>query len=337
MFATVSTPSCLDLPEGVQRTTIHTGRGSFAALEAVPVPGACERDAALLIPGYTGSKEDFLTILGQLAAGGRRVVAIDMRGQYETQGTDDLDGYSVSAVGSDILAVIRATGARHVLGHSYGGLIAREAVLAGAELAGAELAGAELAGAELARSELAGSDDVGSLTLMSSGPAALTGRRAEILRAVLAALGAEDGDLPDKPQLQAGIATLWQAYLEPQAVAEGVAEPVLAFLAKRMKSNDPNALLLAARYLLTATDRTLDLARLSQIPMLVLYGENDDAWPPAVQEDMARRLRARRVCIPCAGHSPAVEAPATTARALTTFWEAAEAKPTRPAAATRSG
>jgi pimeloyl-ACP methyl ester carboxylesterase len=170
---------------------------------------------------------------------------------------------------------------------------------------------------------------------MSSGPAALSGRRAEILRAVLAALGAEDGDLPDKPQLQAGIAALWQTYLEPQAVAEGVAEPVLAFLGKRMKSNDPNALLLAARYLLTATDRTLDLARLSQIPMLVLYGENDDAWPPAVQEDMARRLRARRVCIPCAGHSPAVEAPATTARALTTFWEAAEAKPTRPAAATR--
>ena len=320
MFAIVSTPTCLDLPEGVQRTTIHTGRGSFAALEAVPVPGACERDAALLIPGYTGSKEDFLTILGQLAAGGRRVVAIDMRGQYETRGTDDLDGYSVSAVGSDILAVIRATGARHVLGHSYGGLIAREAVLAGAVLAG---------------SELAGSGDVGSLTLMSSGPAALSGRRAEILRAVLAALGAEDGDLPDKPQLQAGIAALWQDYLEPQAVAEGVAGPVLAFLAKRMKSNDPNALLLAARYLLTATDRTLDLARLSQIPMLVLYGENDDAWPPAVQEDMARRLRARRVCIPCAGHSPAVEAPATTARALTTFWEAAEAKPARPAAATR--
>ena len=318
MFATVSTPTCLDLPDGVQRTTIHTDRGSFAALEAVPVPGACERDAALLIPGYTGSKEDFLTILGQLAAGGRRVVAIDMRWQYETQGTDDLDGYSVSAVGSDILAVIRATGARHVLGHSYGGLIAREAVLAGAELAGS---------------------DVGSLTLMSSGPAALSGRRAEILRAVLAALGAEDGDLPDKPQLQAGIAALWQTYLEPQAVAEGVAEPVLAFLGKRMKSNDPNALLLAARYLLTATDRTPDLARLSQIPMLVLYGENDDAWPPAVQEDMARRLRARRVCIPCAGHSPAVEAPATTARALTTFWEAAEAKPgkrTRPAAATRS-
>jgi len=318
MFATVSTPTCLDLPDGVERTTIHTGRGSFAALEAVPVPGACERDVALLVPGYTGSKEDFLAILGQLAAGGRRVIAIDMRGQYETPGTDDLDGYAVSALGSDILAVIRATGARHVLGHSYGGLIAREAVLASAGLA-------------------EDPDDVGSLTLMSSGPGTLGGPRAEELRAMLAALGVESGDLPDKDRLQAGVAELWQAYLEPLAVAEGVTEPVLAFLAKRMKSNDPGALVLAARYLLSAPDRTPDLARLGQIPMLVLYGENDNAWSPAAQEDMARRLRAGRVCIPGAAHSPAVEAPATTASALTTFWEAAEGRQTRKAIAGRAG
>jgi pimeloyl-ACP methyl ester carboxylesterase len=320
MFASVSTPTCLDLPDGVERTTIHTGRGSFAALEAVPVPGACERDVALLIPGYTGSKEDFLAILGQLAAGGRRVIAIDMRGQYETPGTDDLDGYAVSALGSDILAVIRATGARHVLGHSYGGLIAREAVLASAALA-------------------EDPDDVGSLTLMSSGPGTLGGPRAEELRAMLAALGVESGDLPDKDRLQAGVAEIWQAYLEPLAVAEGVTEPVLAFLAKRMKSNDPGALVLAARYLLSAPDRTPDLARLGQIPMLVLYGENDNAWSPAAQEDMARRLRARRVCIPGAAHSPAVEAPATTASALTTFWEAAEGRQAaagRAAAASRA-
>jgi hypothetical protein len=40
---------------------------------------------------------------------------------------------------------------------------------------------------------------------------------------------------------------------------------------------------------------------------------------------MARRLGASRVCIPEAAHSPAVEAPATTASALTRFWDAAEA------------
>ena len=35
-------------------------------------------------------------------------------------------------------------------------------------------------------------------------------------------------------------------------------------------------------------------------------------------------LGARRECIPGAAHSPAVEAPATTAHALTDFWDAAE-------------
>ena len=32
------------------------------------------------------------------------------------------------------------------------------------------------------------------------------------------------------------------------------------------------------------------------------------------------------LCIPAAVHSPAVEAPATTAGALTQFWDAAEAR-----------
>jgi hypothetical protein len=40
---------------------------------------------------------------------------------------------------------------------------------------------------------------------------------------------------------------------------------------------------------------------------------------------MAMRLGAQRVCIPGATHSPAVEAPETTASALNAFWNAAEA------------
>src|SRR5712671_6530471 len=83
---TVSTPTSLILPDGVRRTAIETSRGAFAALEAIPGSGVCERQPAVLIPGFTGSKEDFLAILHQLAAAGRRVLAIDMRGQYETAG-----------------------------------------------------------------------------------------------------------------------------------------------------------------------------------------------------------------------------------------------------------
>jgi len=315
----VSTPTSLDLPDGVRRTTIRTARGAFAALEAVPGSGVCEREAALLVPGYTGSKEDFLAILDLLADGSRQVAAIDMRGQFETPGADDPGGYSAAALGADIVAIMHATGARHLVGHSYGGLIGREAVLAEV-------------GAGIA-----------SFTLMSSGPAALTGPRARELRAMLAALGAEkgqgDGGTPDTAVLRAGIAELWQAHLEPQAVTAGVPGDIVAFLGRRMRGNDPAGLVLMARHILTALDRTAELARLEHIPMLVIYGEDDNAWAPAAQENMARRLGARRLCIPAAVHSPAVEAPVTTASALTKFWDAAEAAqtaPARPAAVTRT-
>ena len=303
----MSTPTSLELPDRVRRTSIRTARGVFAALEAAPASGVCERDAALLVPGYTGSKEDFLAILDLLADDSRHVVAIDMRGQFDTAGADEPGGYAAAALGADILAIMHATGARHLVGHSYGGLIGREAVLAAA-------------GAEFA-----------SFTLMSSGPGALTGPRARDLRAMLATLGVRDGGRPDTAALRAGIAELWRSHLEPQAVAAGVPADIVAFLGRRMRGNDPDGLVLMAAHMLAAPDRTAELARLDQLPMLVIYGENDNSWSPAAQENMARRLGARRLCIPAAVHSPAVEAPATTASALTQFWDAAEAAQTYPA------
>ncbi len=310
----MSTPTSLELPDGVRRTTIRTARGAFAALEAAPASGVCERDAALLVPGYTGSKEDFLAILDLLADDSRHAVAIDMRGQFETAGADLPGGYAAAALGADILAIMHATGARHLVGHSYGGLIGREAVLAAA-------------GAEFA-----------SFTLMSSGPGALTGPRAKDLRAMLAALGVPNdggGGRPDQATLRAGIAELWRSDLEPQAVAAGVPGEIVAFLGRRMRGNDPDGLVLMAAHMLAAPDRTAELARLDQLPTLVIYGENDNSWSPVAQENMARRLGARRLCIPAAVHSPAVEAPATTASALTQFWDAAEA--TRSYSAAISG
>ena len=330
----MSTPTSLELPNGVRRTTIRTARGAFAALEAMPGSGVCERDAALLVPGYTGSKEDFLTILDLLADDSRHVIAIDMRGQFETASAENPAGYAAAALGADILAIMHTTGARHLVGHSYGGLIGREAVLAGS-------------GAEFA-----------SFTLMSSGPGALTGPRAKDLRAVLAILGVSDGGRtgggpgggrtgggpagdrtgggrPDKAALRAGIDELWRAHLEPQAIAAGVPGHIVAFLGRRMLGNDPDGLVLMAAHMLAAPDRTAELARLDQPPMLVIYGENDNSWSPAAQENMARRLGARRLCIPAAVHSPAVEAPATTASARTQFWDAAEA--THPAATAAPG
>jgi pimeloyl-ACP methyl ester carboxylesterase len=289
----VSTPTSLELPDRARRTTVSCARGTFAALEAFPASGTCELGTALLVPGYTGSKEDFIPLLGPLAAAGRRVVAIDMRGQYQTPGPDDPAAYHWPALAADIRAVAKATDTTHLLGHSFGGLVTREAVLAGYT--------------------------PGSLTLMSSGPSALPGLRAEDLRAMLAYL-----DGTPTQDLKAKIEEIWHAALEPQAIDSGVTPGILAFLKDRMLTNNPTALVTMASNLLTAGDKTQALAT-REIPTLVLYGEEDNAWPPTLQAEMSTRLGAQQFCIPGAAHNPNVEAPATTAHALTQFWTTAEA------------
>ena len=292
----MSTPTSLELPDRARRTTVSCARGTFAALEAFPASGACELGTALLVPGYTGSKEDFISLLGPLAAAGRRVVAIDMRGQYQTPGPDDPAAYDWPELAADITAIAKATDTAHLLGHSFGGLVTREAVLAGYAPA--------------------------SLTLMSSGPSALPGPRAEELQGMLAYL-----DGTPTQDLKAKIEEIWHGALEPQAIDSGVGPEILKFLEDRMLGNNPVGLVTMASNLLAAGDKTEVLAA-REIPALVLYGEEDNAWPPAVQAEMATRVGAQQFCIPGAAHNPNVEAPATTAHALTQFWATAEAMAT---------
>ena len=312
----MSTPTSLSLPDSVRRTVVETRRGSFAALEAMSGTGVCERQPAVLVPGFTGSKEDFLAILHQLGAAGRRVLAIDLRGQYQTAGPDDPAAYTVRELGADVAAIVDAVAARvagvadgtaegdghgsgrvHLVGHSFGGLVVREALLGGAA-------------------------GVGSVTLMSSGPAQLTGPAAAELTSLISFL---DGSSPEV--MRHTIEQIWDSALGPQASAAGIKPDIVAFLRERMLANSPVGLEVTAQYLLHAPDRTTELAGQLHVPVLVLYGEDDDKWEPAAQEEMAARLGAQRVCIPAAAHSPAVDAPETTASALNAFWHGAEGGP----------
>ncbi len=284
----------------VRAFVLHTTRGSFAALMAEPASGVSERQPALLVPGYTGSKEDFLAVLEPLAAAGRAVVAIDLRGQYQSAPARTRAGYELDQLAGDLVAAAAAiatdAGRVHLLGHSFGGLVARQAVI----------------GAPAAFL---------SLTLLGSGPGTISGARAQALHDLLTFLEPADNDVEEMKTM---ISQLWHAELRPQAQADGTPEEIIEFLGERATLSCPLGLAEMARHLLNCPDRTAELAAVGEIPKLISYGENDDAWPPDVQDLMAKRLSAERVCIPGAAHSPAVDAPETTSAMLTTFWNHSE-------------
>jgi pimeloyl-ACP methyl ester carboxylesterase len=238
----------------------------------------------LAVPGYTGSKEDFIHLLPLLAAAGHPAVAIDLRGQYESGGPEDVSAYTVEALGKDIAALAGDGEPPHVVGHSFGGLACREAALSGAPMR--------------------------SLTLLCSGPARLGGNRAamvELMRPLL-----EDGGVPVVFQASEQIDAA-----DPKKAA--LPSEVKAFLRDRFLASPAAALIGMGEALTTAVDRVEEL-RASGMAVLVAYGELDDAWPPAEQAEMAERLGARHVVFPGLGHSPAVEDEAAVAAALEDFW-----------------
>jgi pimeloyl-ACP methyl ester carboxylesterase len=274
-------------PPAIARRDLPTPAGSLALLDT---GGPAERPPVLLVPGFTGSKEDFALLLAPLAAAGHRAVAMDQRGQFESVGPDDPGAYTVDALAADVLAVLADLAGPdrrpvHLVGHSFGGLVARAATLARP-------------------------DAVASLVLLGSGPSAIGGSRRERMEALapLLAIG--------------GMAAVYEG-MEKLAAGDGRqadAPPELkAFLRRRFLASSPVGLQAMGEALRSEPDR-VDALRATAVPVLVTHGAGDDAWLPAMQADMAGRLGARYVPIPACAHSPAVENPAGTVRTLLDFW-----------------
>lgn len=274
----MSRPPFIDPPARVRARRLTTRRGEFAVLDAEPADEPL--GTALLVPGFTGSKEDFIALLGPLTDAGYRTVAVDGRGQYQTPAAGHRSGYRLGALAADVLAQAAALGGGvHLLGHSLGGLISRGAVLRDAR-------------------------PFRSLTLLSSGP----GRLARGPRWRVRVL--------DKGLPVLGPRAVWRLMnLRPGPPGD----VVHGFLERRWLATHPGQLRGTGRLLRYEPDRVALLAA-TGVPVHVVSGERDGAWPVAWMDDMARRLGARRTVIKGAEHSPNAEQPAATAAALLDFW-----------------
>jgi pimeloyl-ACP methyl ester carboxylesterase len=289
----MSTPPRVDLPAGVvvERWPV---RERHIAVMRNSVIGA--REWAILVPGFTGSKEDFVSVLPLLADVGIGALAYDQRGQYQSDASADPADYSLAALAADLASIVDLgadqlawMNAPHLVGHSFGGLVAQCGLVDG---------------------------DVrpSSFVALCTGPGALPRDRWSGLPDLVAALGDQSLD------------EIWTRMQEIDAAnATPRAEPeVEAFLHSRWLANDPHQLREVAQALMTAppmTDRMRAVVG-AGLPMTVMWGERDYAWPVDHQRDWAADLGVPAVQIPGSGHSPNADDPASLVWHLIEAWRA---------------
>jgi pimeloyl-ACP methyl ester carboxylesterase len=269
------------------RTTFDLASGSTAALDN----GASSGPTVLFVPGYTGSKEDFAPLLQPLGEAGFRAVAIDQRGQYESSWAQDDSRYRIESLAADVCELAAELGQSattlHLVGHSFGGLVTRAAVITKPDL-------------------------FGTLTLMGSGPSVLGGERGQVIDAMIWVLR------------EHGMTTLIELAEERNLTDQKfLAQPVerQQLVRERFRANDPVGLRVMGTELRSVEDRVSELAA-APVPKLVMHGVDDDAWTPDIQRDMAMRLNAEYRVVTGAAHSPSHENPDGTLDVLYGFWSA---------------
>lgn len=298
----VSIPPFLGLPSGVIRRDIEV-RGGVVAVLHTDVTDTSER--VLFVPGYTGSKEDFLALLPAMKSAEIHAAAYDQFGQFESRVEADESRFSLDELAADLNAVAAAIwpeGARpHLVGHSLGGVVARAAVLQEPSA-------------------------WASLTLLASGPHSVGKHQQTALHGIRALL----------PQTDMG--TMWRIKVELERRAGAVVPPpeIAEFLERRWMGNDPLALRAKAEILLTEPDRVAELAA-TGVPLAVVCGSDDDVWWPEQQRQMSVRMGGHFALIQDVGHSPAADAPVPTVGALTGFWRATSVLTATTRSATQLG
>jgi pimeloyl-ACP methyl ester carboxylesterase len=284
----------IPLPPGVERCTVDTHRGAVAALRAKPE--SANGRVSVMVCGFMATKEDFREMLPLLSRAGYDAWAYDHPGQHggEFGGAfgeipDDRPGrYTTQSLADQLREVIRAVSpgeGAHVVGHCFGGFIARAAAL----------------------------DTPGltrTLTFLSCGPS----MRGQQARKMLAGM--------DYVLINGGPMLLWpllkRALAEDDQVTRELCHAKLATV-------NPHYLSGVAQSMKNEADRTGDVAAVGIRTLVVHGSREKRLWRPSDYADMARDLRADLVVIDKAGHHVHRDQPDSTARSLTAFWARAEA------------
>lgn len=258
-------------PEGAERGWVDAPSGRLATLSM----GDPDAPLVLLVPGVTGSKEDFALMLPLLADAGYRAVSYDMAGQYESRdaGPENLSParrhYDHDLFVGDLLHVLEsASGPAHVLGYSFAGTVAQLAYVARP-------------------------DAFASLTLLSCPPEPGQGFRGvkrigPVSRFTTGRIGAA--------------LMIWGVRRNFTHVPPGR----LAFVRHRFAFTRRSAVADIISLMKRAPDLRSELAAAS-IPKLVAVGEHD-LWPSALHAQFAASIGARLATY-TTGHSPCETAP----------------------------
>ena len=259
------------LPAGVTTSWFAAPSGRLAVVEA----GTDGDPRVILVPGVTGSKEDFFLMVPLLVAAGYHVLAYDMAGQYESHaaGPEHLEPprahYDHDLFVNDLLALLQSrSGAAHVLGYSFAGTVAQVAYSRRPEL-------------------------FRSLTLLSSPPQSGQGFRG--VKRIGWFSGLATGGV-------GAALMIWGLRRNVTHVPPGRLAFVLARLEVTRRASVADIISLMKR----APDLTQVLAN-AAIPKLVAVGEHD-LWPTSLHSEFARSIGAR-LAVYETGHSPCETAP----------------------------
>ena len=258
------------------------------AISPASAPGAAGENRALLVPGYTGSKEDYAPVLPFLGEAGWDTLAYSQRGQGGSAAPVGLGAYGMSDFVGDLIAVAEAwagtTGRVHLVGHSFGGIVARAAVVARPDL---------FASVTLFCSGRAVHDRMNALTILDPLPTG-PGARQQVLRAYF----------PDMNFDEPGVG--WSEFQRVRAL--DTASENLVGIARILSQLRPDTPALAA----------------TGVPVHVLYGDQDEIWPPSWYAEEAADLGARESIIRGGAHSAQLQFPQEWARLASSFWAEVE-------------